>query len=164
VSDSTSVSGTHEDRSRRVLGVDLGAVRIGLALSDPDGIVATPLETLTVDDPDDLEAIVADLSRVSEENDVGLVVVGLPKTLSGREGRSAQRARRLAERLAERADVRVDFWDERFTSAEADRAMIAAGARRRTRRGATDRVAATLLLQAFLDARRPDRPGEDSRR
>jgi putative holliday junction resolvase len=140
----------------RVLAVDLGDVRVGLAISDPDRIVATPLDTLPVDDPDDVDSLIADLAEVIQSHEVSLVVVGLPRSLSGREGQRAQRAREVARRLTEQSDVAVDMWDERFTSVEAEKAMLATGAKRRERRAASDRVAATLLLQAYLDAGRGD--------
>lgn len=138
-----------------MLGVDLGDVRIGLALSDPDATVATPLGTLQVTAADDLAAIADRLVAVAQQEGAARVVVGLPRSLSGREGRPAQRAREVARLVGEQG-LDVDLWDERFTTAEADRAMLAQGARRRERRAAVDRVAATLLLQAYLDARRSE--------
>lgn len=138
----------------RVLAVDLGEVRVGLAISDPGGVVATPLETLRVRDPGSIDPLARDLAAVVEREDVVLVVVGLPKALSGREGRPAQRARAVAARIGELTDLPVELWDERFTTVEAERVMIDQGARRRERRGAIDRVAATLILQSFLDSRR----------
>lgn len=138
-----------------MLGVDLGDVRIGLALSDPDATVATPLGTLQVAAADDLAAIADRLVAVAQQEGAARVVVGLPRSLSGREGRPAQRAREVARLVGEQG-LDVDLWDERFTTVEADRAMLAQGARRRERRAAVDRVAATLLLQAYLDARRSE--------
>jgi putative holliday junction resolvase len=134
----------------RILGVDLGDVRVGLAVSDPEGTVATPLATLPAGDD-----VASDIARVAREHSVSRVVVGLPRTLAGREGRAAQHARRVAAALAEKG-LEVDMWDERFTSAEAERAMLETGAKRRERRGAADRVAATLILQAYLDSRRQE--------
>lgn len=137
----------------RALGVDLGDVRIGLALSDPQGRVATPLETLAVSDPDDVESIVASLVDAARRHGAETVVVGLPRSLAGDEKEPAQRARHIAERVAQVSGFVVHLWDERLTTVEAERTMLAQGAKRRTRRAALDRVAATLLLQTFLDAR-----------
>ncbi|HEX2029562.1 MAG TPA: Holliday junction resolvase RuvX [Nitriliruptorales bacterium] len=138
-----------------MLGVDLGDVRIGLALSDPDATVATPLATLHVADADDPASIVDRLVAVAQREGAGTVVVGLPRALSGREGRPAQRAREVARLLAEHG-LDVDLRDERFTTVEAERVMLAQRVRRRERRQAVDRVAATLLLQTYLDARRSE--------
>lgn len=136
----------------RALGVDLGDVRIGLALSDPEGRVATPLETLTVRDPKDLEGIVASLADAARRHGVETVVVGLPRSLAGDEKEPAQRAREIAARVEQVSGLEVHLWDERLTTVEAERTMLAQGAKRRERRAALDRVAATLLLQTFLDA------------
>ncbi len=134
----------------RTLGVDLGDVRIGLALSDPEGRVATPLETLAVRDPDDVVQSLVDAAR---RHGAEVVVVGLPRSLAGEEKEAAQRARHVAECVQLSSGLEVHLWDERLTTVEAERTMLAQGAKRRTRRAAADRVAATLLLQTFLDAR-----------
>ncbi|MDQ4129444.1 MAG: Holliday junction resolvase RuvX, partial [Actinomycetota bacterium] len=83
----------------RTLGVDLGDVRIGLALSDPGGRVATPLETLPVEDPDDVEGIVLSLADAARRHGAEMVVVGLPRSLAGEEKEAAQRARHVAQRV-----------------------------------------------------------------
>lgn len=140
----------------RALGVDLGDVRIGLAVSDPAGRVATPLETLPVVDAEDREAIAADVAAVAQREEAEVVVVGLPRALSGREERPAQRARAIAELIGRASGLPVELWDERFTTVEAERVMIEQGVRRRERRASVDRVAATILLQSWLDRRRGD--------
>ncbi len=137
----------------RSLGVDLGDVRIGLALSDPDGRVATPLETLAVRDAEDLEGIAANLVAAARRHAAQVVVIGLPRSLAGDEREPAQRARQIAGHVAQASGLEVHLWDERLTTVEAERTMLAQGAKRRERRAALDRVAATLLLQTFLDAR-----------
>lgn len=136
----------------RVLGVDLGDVRIGLALTDPGQTVATPLETLDVGPDDDVETIATRLGEAADGHLAVGLVLGLPRTLDGREGAAAHRARDIAARLPDH--LAVDLWDERFTTTEAERVMIDQGVRRRERRQAIDRVAATLILQTWLDARR----------
>lgn len=132
--------------------MDLGDVRIGLALSDPDGRVATPLETLAVRDADDLEGIAASLVAAARRHGAQVVVVGLPRSLAGDEREPAQRARQIAGLVAQGGGLEVHLWDERLTTVEAERTMLAQGAKRRERRAALDRVAATLLLQTFLDS------------
>jgi putative Holliday junction resolvase len=137
--------------SRRVLAIDLGDVRIGLALSDPLGLTAQPLDTLEVGGRR------RTLNRVTElvrELDVGTVVVGLPLLLSGEEGDRATAARQWAAELEARIPgVQVQLWDERLTTAEAERTMISGDVRRRARRSKVDQVAAALILQGYLDSR-----------
>lgn len=142
----------------RLLAVDLGDVRIGLALCDAGQLVASPLRTLPVEDvassPDDVEALAEAILQVASDEEAVGIVVGYPRTLSGREGAAARHAREVAEAVARRGGVAVDLWDERFTTAEAERMMIEQDASRRERRGAIDRVAASLILQGYLDAQR----------
>lgn len=135
----------------RVLAIDLGDVRIGLALSDPLGITAQPLPTLrSTGTRNDLTRICA----VIQAHEVRTVVVGLPLLLSGADGVRAVAARRIAERLRGRLPgTAVELWDERLTSREAERTMIAGGARRGKRKQTIDALAAVLILQAYLEAR-----------
>jgi len=136
-------------RAARALGVDVGEVRVGLALSDPDGLVATPLGTVPAGDD-----LPARLAEIAAEHECQTVVVGLPRALSGRDTASTRRARDLAERLRD-VGLSVVFWDERLSSAEAERALLQDGRRRAQRRDERDRVAATIILQGWLDAGRP---------
>lgn len=140
----------------RLLAVDLGDVRVGLAVSDPAQVVASPAETLPAEDGD---AMVGALADAATRHEAAGVVVGYPRTLSGREGRAARRAREVADGLRGRTGLPVALWDERFTTTEAERVMLAQDASRRERRGAIDRVAASLILQTVLEARRHGRPG-----
>lgn len=133
--------------SQRVLGVDAGEVRVGLAVSDPTGTVATPLATVEAG-PDLPER----LAGIAAEQRCDTVVVGLPKALSGRDTASTRRARELADALAGHG-LRVELWDERLSSAEAERVLLAADRRRSQRRTERDRVAATIILQGWLQAR-----------
>jgi putative Holliday junction resolvase len=135
----------------RVLALDLGEVRIGLAMSDPLGITANPLEPLICAGArKDLERL-ADLVR---EHAVVTVVVGLPLLLSGEEGVGATAARRFAARLRERlGDVDVELWDERLTTVQAERTLIEANVKRRKRRQVVDGFAAVLILENYLDSR-----------
>lgn len=132
----------------RVLGVDVGTVRVGLAVSDPDRLVATPLDTVPAGD--DLAVRLADRARAEACH---TVVVGLPRALSGRDTASTEMARTLAKGIAAQG-LDVELWDERLSSAEAERTLLGAGTRRRDRREARDRVAAAIILQGWLDARR----------
>jgi putative Holliday junction resolvase len=133
----------------RVLGVDPGTVRVGLALSDERGAIASPHATLQ---PRGREHAVQLVAVVVRETGAERVVVGLPLRLDGGESESSRRARWLAARIGEVAGVPVALWDERLTSVAAERHLADAGARGKKRRGAVDRVAAALLLQSYLDA------------
>ncbi len=134
----------------RALGVDPGTARIGLALSDPLGVTAQPIDAL------DCIGSRRDLNNIAErvrELDVRTVVVGLPLTLSGEEGPAAAAARRFAEGLKRRLPgVCIELWDERLTTAQAERTMIDGKQRRAKRRQRIDSLAATLILQSWLDA------------
>ena len=134
----------------RVLGLDLGDARIGVAISDPARRLAVPFGTVHTGAPDDVKAI-AELVR---EHRVSLVVVGHPLLLSGGAGERAHLAERFAEALGSFLGIPVVLQDERLSTAEADRALKAAGAGGRRRRQAVDRSAATVILQAWLDVQR----------
>jgi putative Holliday junction resolvase len=134
----------------RILGLDPGTVRIGVAASDPLGITAQPHSSLDARDPDVMDAIAA----LVEDLDVELVVVGLPVSLDGSEGPAASIARDFAGRVGEAVGVPVELHDERFSSTTAERTMIEMGARREDRKAARDRVAAAVFLQTYLDGRR----------
>jgi putative Holliday junction resolvase len=143
-----------------VLGIDVGTVRVGVAASDPTQMVATPVATLARGGRH--RDLWSRLSHEMEQRDAHTVVVGLPRQLDGSEGDAAANTRRFADELHQRTGAQVEFWDERFTTAQAERSLIAAGMRRQQRRAAVDSVAAALLLQSWLDARRSGsvaRPG-----
>ncbi|MDQ2788707.1 MAG: Holliday junction resolvase RuvX [Pseudonocardiales bacterium] len=139
----------------RRLGVDFGEVRVGVALSDPSEILATPLITLRRDRSQgtDLEALAA----LVVEHEVVEVVVGLPRTLAGRHGPAAQAATGYARALAGRlgAAVPVRLTDERLTTVSAARVLAERGVRGRKQRAVVDQAAAVEILQSWLDARRP---------
>jgi putative Holliday junction resolvase len=135
----------------RVLGLDLGDARIGVAISDDARRMAVPLGTVRTGAPADLRAI-ADLIR---EHGVTLVVVGHPLLLSGDAGDRAHHAERFAAAIGEALDVPVLLQDERLSTVEAGRALRESGASGRARRRTIDRSAATVILQAWLDTDRP---------
>lgn len=140
----------------RLLGIDLGEVRIGLALSDPGQVVASPIETLAVPRGKDAPTVEA-LADAAARHEVAGLVVGYPRTLDGREGKAAHRARTIAEKLAERTGLPTQLCDERLTTVEAERVMLAQDASRAERRTKVDRVAASVLLQTMLDTQRQRR-------
>jgi putative Holliday junction resolvase len=139
------------------LGVDVGSVRVGIAVSDPSGFLASPVETVRRDlkgrtDLDRIAALVAEYEAVE-------VVVGLPRSLSGAEGRAAIAAREYAGQLADRLgntlpSVPVQLSDERLTTVIAGRTLSERGVRGKKHRAVVDQAAAVLILQAWLDAER----------
>lgn len=136
---------TNKRRPGRVLGLDHGSRRVGVALSDALGLTAQALEVV----PRHLA-----LSRVVglvAEHGISQVVVGLPTSLSGEEGPAAEAARRFADEIATATGVEVVMIDERYSTVTAEKAMLAAGSKRRARRQSVDKVAAAVILQSFLD-------------
>jgi putative holliday junction resolvase len=136
----------------RVLALDVGARRLGVAVSDPTGTVASPLATLPRRTPDEDASALAALAA---QHDAGTVVVGLPLTLDGREGPAAKSVRRYLAELATRLP-RLDFRlaDERLSTVAAERTLVGGGVRRRARRAVVDQVAASVFLQTWLDVAR----------
>ncbi|MEO3796243.1 Holliday junction resolvase RuvX [Nonomuraea sp. B10E15] len=143
------------------IGVDVGSVRVGVARSDPSGMLATPVETVRRGKGtlDRIAAIVAEHEAIE-------VVVGLPTSLSGREGQAAALAREFASALAARvAPTPVRLFDERLTTVTAQQGLRASGVRAKKQRGVVDQAAAVVLLQDALDSERaterpPGRPAE----
>jgi putative Holliday junction resolvase len=133
----------------RVLALDLGKKRIGMAVSDPLGITAQGLPTLErVNLRQDLDAI----GKLAAAYGARLIVLGHPLHMNGREGRQAEYARVFAERLSERTGYPVRLWDERLTSREAERVLKASGISIAKRAKAVDKMAAQILLENFLGA------------
>jgi putative Holliday junction resolvase len=135
--------------------VDFGEVRIGLAVSDPDRKIAFPLETRRRQGRDSDAAYFRVLAA---EQAVGGLVVGLPVHLDGNEGRKAAEARAFGQWLAEVTGLPVVYWDERFSTVEAESALWDAGLTHKQRKARRDRVAAQIFLQAYLDAGCPVAP------
>jgi len=131
------------------MGLDLGARRIGVAVSDPLRIIAQGLPALEVPGR---KAVLAALASLVEEQDVARIVVGLPLRLSGEEGPEALAARTFAAQLAGRVHLPVELWDERLTTVQAERTLLEGNTRRKRRRQERDRLAAILILQGWLDA------------
>jgi len=133
---------------KRWLALDLGTVRIGVALYDPLGLTAQPLTVLKVSSAKD---DISQIGKLVDENKVNRVIVGLPLNMDGTEGAQAKKVRQFTGKLAERLNVPVFYADERLTSRQAERAMIEGNARREKRRQKIDQVAAALLLQGALE-------------
>lgn len=131
----------------RILAVDWGERRVGLAVSDPQGIIATGLETLQVHSPEQAATLVANVARLQEAE---RIVVGLPLLMSGERGEAAQAAQRLADLLAARTGLPVETYDERLTSAMSERRLRELGVRTGQARERVDQGAAMALLESYL--------------
>jgi putative Holliday junction resolvase len=138
-------------RLMRILGLDVGDRRIGVALSDPIGLTAQPVTTVERRNPSgDVDAIKA----LVERHGVGLVVVGLPLTLRGEQGPQARKVVAFAERIRQRLAIPVQLLDERLTTIQGTRSLLETGTSSRKRKQVIDQVAAQLILQQFLDTHR----------
>lgn len=131
----------------RILAVDPGAVRVGLAKTDAEGLIGTPLGVIPS------KGAAARITSTAEALGAELVVVGLPLNMDGTEGTAAESARRLAEEIGA-SGLAVELFDERLTTVTAERALIEVGHSRRRRREIADAVAAAVLLEAYLAMRR----------
>jgi putative Holliday junction resolvase len=148
--------GSNHAATGRILALDFGKRRIGLAISDPSRLIASTLETLqrtTI--RADLDAL-RDLAATREAT---LILIGLPLNMNGSEGLPAQRVREFAERLGRRTGLAVELWDERLTSVAAEEMLRERGANPDRRSGKVDALAAAILLQGYLDHQRG---GEES--
>ncbi len=138
---------------KRILGIDFGAKRIGLAISDSDRRIASPLATF---ERRSIQQDARHFQMLVEEEDVALLLVGLPVHMSGDEGAKAKEAREFGQWLSELTQRPVVFWDERLTTVEAERLLWDAGLTHKQRKERRDKVAAQILLQAYLDAGCPE--------
>lgn len=132
----------------RVLGLDVGTRRVGVAISDPTGTIA---QSLTVIPRTGWQAMCAEIARLVSAHEIDRLVVGLPLRMDGTEGDAAVEVRAFVAKLRRAVPVPVDVEDERLSTAEAERAMVAGGLRRARRRDRRDAVAAALILQRYLD-------------
>jgi len=133
----------------RILGIDYGQKRIGIAISDEMAIVATPVGTV---EESGVNAAVAAIAKIVTEREVGKVIVGLPRNMDGSIGPKAQETLAFVEKLKTRVTVPIQTWDERLTTKAAERAMIEADVSRKKRRENIDKMAAQLILQSYLDS------------
>lgn len=143
----------------RIIGLDIGERRIGVAVSDPSGTLARPLTTLRTTglDGDALQVSLAEVTRLAADDPCEAIVVGLPRRLDGAPNAMTPRIERFAERLRDRAGMAVVLQDERLTSMEAESRLAERDTDWRTRKAQIDSAAAAIILQDYLDARA--RPG-----
>lgn len=132
---------------KRLVGIDLGQARIGVAVSDELGLLAHPLETIPTTD-----RAAARIAEIVREKDAARVVIGLPRHMNGSVGAGAADALAFAEKLRSSVGCEVVTWDERMTTMAANRALRESGRKTRNTRGIVDQVAAQMILQSYLDA------------
>ncbi len=135
----------------RILGLDVGDILIGVAVSDPTSTIAQGLDSIK---RKNLKIDVQKIRSLTEEYKVKSIVVGLPKMLSGEIGIQAQKVLDFADKFREVVGVPVVFWDERFTTVAANKTLIKANVRRKKRKQVADKMAAVLILQGYLDNQR----------
>jgi len=133
----------------RILAIDHGTTRMGIALNDELRIIAQPLEYLPAEP---LAAFLDRLRQIVREKEVSLVLVGMPRNMDGSYGPAAEKVREFVAALKEALTVPIRTWDERLTSAQANRIMTQSGVRREKRRENVDSMSAAILLQSFLDS------------
>jgi len=133
----------------RVLCLDLGEKRIGVAISDPEGILASPLSIIESRQDD---SAIGQIVVLALELQVERIIVGLPRSLDGTEGPQAQIVRNFVENLKSLVDVPVDVWDERLSTVAANRMMAEARVKKKKKKEKRDAIAAAIILQSYLDA------------
>lgn len=136
---------------KRVMGIDYGDKRIGIAMSDLMQVIASPFEVYnTVSSELDVEHI----CNLIKQNEVETVVIGLPLNMDGTEGERAKITREFADCIAKKCDVNIVFQDERLSSVEAEEILIEANVRREARKGIIDKLSASIILESYLNKRR----------
>ncbi len=137
----------------RLMGLDYGSKTVGVAISDPFGWTAQPIETITRKDEDNLVATIERLGELIKANEVGKVVLGLPKNMNNTEGERAELTRKFERRLLREFEVEVIMWDERLSTMGASRILDeAGGVRKKNQKKVIDKMAAVLILQSYLDS------------
>ena len=134
----------------RILALDYGTKRVGVAISDELEMIATPLGYL---DAQPREKLLDQIAQLVAERGVGLVVVGMPRNMDGSYGPAAEQVREFVEMLEKRLSVPVKTWDERLTTAQAEKLLLQADVSRKKRKKKVDHIAAAILLQSYLDSR-----------
>lgn len=140
-----------DEKRTRIMALDIGDRRTGVALSDESCTISSPLTVLPMDNR---KVFLSELARLVEENQVAEVVVGLPLNQWGDEGNDAEKMQKVIAVLRERLSVPVIEWDERFTTVQAERSLLEADLSRKRRKEVIDKIAAAILLQSFLDSRK----------
>lgn len=139
----------------RSLGLDIGDKRLGVALSDPDGILASPLTIIECREEGlDIEAII----NIVNQHQVGQIIVGLPRSMDGSIGQQAEKVQDFTRKLCQHTQIPVEFRDERLSTVSARRLMQAVGSKKLKKRARDDAIAAAIILQSYLDEEHEARP------
>ena len=136
----------------RYLGLDLGSRTLGMAVSDPSGIIATSIGTIRHNE--EYERLVCEVEKIIKERNIDEIVLGLPKNMNNTIGERAQKCALFAEKLAELVDVPVKLWDERSTTVSAHYYLNQTNTRGKKRKAVVDAVAATIILESYLGFRK----------
>lgn len=138
----------------RIMGLDYGSKTVGVAISDPEGIIASGVEIIRRKDENKLRQTLARIEELISEYGVEEIVLGLPKNMNNTEGVRVELTGEFKEKLERRCGLPVHFYDERLTTVMADKTMMEAGVRRENRKDYVDMIAATIILQGYLDSKR----------
>lgn len=144
----------------RIMGLDFGSKTVGVAISDPLLITAQGIEIIRRKEENKLRQTLARIEELIGEYEVEEIVLGMPKNMNATEGERVQLTLEFKEKLERRTGLQVNMWDERLTTVAADKAMMEAGIRREHRKDYVDMIAATLILQGYLDLRSTRSPEE----
>lgn len=145
----------------RIMGLDFGSKTVGVAISDPLLITAQGIEIIRRKEENKLRQTLARIEELIVEYEIGEIVLGLPKNMNDTLGPRVEMTLDFKEKLERRTGITVHTWDERLTTVAADRTMMEAGIRRENRKEYVDMIAATLILQGYLDCRRMEKGGEN---
>lgn len=140
----------------RIMGLDFGTKTVGVAISDPLMVTAQPVETITRKSANKLRQTLARIEELIVEKCVELIVLGYPKNMNNTVGERAQACETFKEDLERRTALPVILWDERMTTVESERILMAGGVRRENRKAVIDQMAAVLILQSYMDAQNRD--------
>ena len=141
----------HGNSCMRVMGLDYGSKTVGVAISDPLGITAQGIETIERKEENKLRQTLARIETLVKEYEVEKIVLGFPKNMNNTIGERAEKSLELKEKLERRIGIPVIMWDERLTSVEAERTLMESKVRRENRKKYVDKIAATIILQGYLD-------------
>ena len=144
----------------RIMGLDFGSRTVGVAISDSLLLTAQGVEIIRRKEENKLRQTLARIEELIVENEVDEIVLGLPKNMNDTEGVRVELTKEFKEELERRTGLPVYFWDERLTTVAADKAMMEAGIRRENRKDYVDMIAATLILQGYLDRRNNEKKKE----
>lgn len=135
----------------RIMGLDYGSKTVGVAISDPEGIIAQGVEIIRRKDENKLRQTLARIEELIAEYGVELIVLGLPKNMNNSEGFRVEATNEFKDKLERRTGLKIEMYDERLTTVIADKTMMEAGVRRENRKDYVDMIAATVILQDYLD-------------